>query len=69
LKAGIKRLQGDTVREATSDEVSEIRKENEQLKVFSHKKKSKNMLGNLMSQIPTLSYSYILLKIRKSSLS
>jgi len=32
LEAGKNRLQGDTVREATSDEVSELRKENNQLK-------------------------------------
>jgi transposase len=32
LEAGKKRLQGDTVREATSSEVSEFRSENEQLK-------------------------------------
>ena len=32
LEAGKRRLTGDTIREANSDEVSEIRKENEQLK-------------------------------------
>ena len=32
LEAGKLRLTGDTIREANSDEVSEIRKENEQLK-------------------------------------
>ena len=32
LEAGKRRLKGDTIREANSDEVSEIRKENEQLK-------------------------------------
>jgi transposase len=32
LEAGKRQLQGDTVREASSDEVSELRKENEQLK-------------------------------------
>ena len=32
LEAGKNRLQGDTVREATSDEVGELRKENNQLK-------------------------------------
>ena len=32
LEAGKKRLNGDTVREANSNEVSDIRKENEQLK-------------------------------------
>jgi transposase len=32
LEAGKKRLSGDTVREATTDEVSGIRNENEQLK-------------------------------------
>ena len=32
LEAGKQRLKGDTIREANSDEVSDIRKENEQLK-------------------------------------
>jgi transposase len=32
LEAGKKRLQGDTMREANSNEVSDLRKENEQLK-------------------------------------
>ena len=32
LQAGKRRLKGDTIREANSDEVTEIRKENEQLK-------------------------------------
>lgn len=32
LEAGKKRLSGDTTREATSDEVSELRKENQKLK-------------------------------------
>jgi len=32
LEAGKKRLQGDTVREANSHEVTELRQENEQLK-------------------------------------
>ena len=32
LEAGKRRLKGDTIREANSDEVTEIRKENEQLK-------------------------------------
>ena len=32
LEAGKQRLKGDTIREASSDEVSELRKENEQLK-------------------------------------
>ena len=32
LEAGKRRLQGDTVREANSNEVTELRKENEQLK-------------------------------------
>jgi transposase len=32
LEAGKKRLKGDTIREANSDEVSAIRQENEQLK-------------------------------------
>jgi transposase len=34
LEAGKKRLQGDTVREATSTEVVDLKKENEQLKVL-----------------------------------
>ena len=34
LEAGKKRLMGDTVREASSSEVSELRKENEELKQF-----------------------------------
>lgn len=32
LEAGKKRLLGDTIREASSDEVTDLRKENEQLK-------------------------------------
>jgi len=32
MEAGKKRLNGDTVRDATSDEVSEMRKQNDQLK-------------------------------------
>ena len=32
LEAGKKRLEGDTTREATSDEVNELRKENQRLK-------------------------------------
>ena len=32
LESGKKRLQGDTVREANSDEVNELKKENDQLK-------------------------------------
>lgn len=34
LEAGKKRLQGDTVREATSNEVGELKKENDQLKAL-----------------------------------
>ena len=34
LEAGKKRLQGDMVREATSSEVTELKKENDQLKVL-----------------------------------
>jgi transposase len=34
LEAGKKRLNGDTVREATSDEVSDLRKENDRLKIM-----------------------------------
>ena len=34
LEAGKRRLQGDTVRESTSGEVIELKKENEQLKVL-----------------------------------
>jgi len=32
LEAGKRRLQGDTVREASSNEVTDLRRENEQLK-------------------------------------
>ena len=32
MEAGKRQLQGDTIREASSNEVSELRKENEQLK-------------------------------------
>jgi transposase len=32
LEAGKRQLQGDTIREASSSEVTELRKENEQLK-------------------------------------
>lgn len=41
MEAGKKRLNGDTTREATSDEVADLRKENQQLKV---------MLADLMLQ-------------------
>ena len=34
LEAGKKRLQGDTAREATSNEVTDLRKENDQLKAL-----------------------------------
>ncbi len=34
LEAGKKRLSGDTRREATSDEVTELKKENQRLKVM-----------------------------------
>jgi transposase len=34
LEAGKKRLTGDTTREATSDEVAELKKENQKLKVI-----------------------------------
>jgi len=34
LEAGKKRLQGDTVREATSSEVGDLKKENDQLKAL-----------------------------------
>ena len=34
MEAGKKRLNGDTTREATSDEVADLRKENQQLKVM-----------------------------------
>jgi len=52
LEAGKKRLSGDITREATSDEVAELRKENERLKVvvadlvlrYDIVKKSLNML-------------------------
>jgi transposase len=55
LEAGKKRLAGDTTREATSDEVSELRKENQRLKEtvadlvlrYDIVKKSLNLLENL----------------------
>ena len=34
MEAGKKRLNGDTTRQATSDEVTDLRKENQQLKVM-----------------------------------
>ncbi len=51
LEAGKKRLQGDTVREANSHEVSGLRQENEQLKqvvaelMLKHRLLKKNMTG------------------------
>jgi transposase len=53
LEAGKKRLAGDTTREATSDEVAELRKENQRLKEtladlvirYDIVKKSLNILG------------------------
>ena len=55
LEAGKKRLAGDIVREATSDEVTELRKENQKLKEtvadlvlrYDIVKKSLNMLEEL----------------------
>lgn len=55
LEAGKKQLSGDTTREATSDEVSELRRENQKLKEavadlvlrYDIVKKSLNMLENL----------------------
>ena len=44
LEAGQKRLQGDTVREATSTEVVELRQENEQLKQLVAELSLKNRL-------------------------
>lgn len=44
LDAGKKRLQGDTVREATSSEVSDLRSENEQLKQLVAELSLKNRL-------------------------
>jgi transposase len=44
LEAGKKRLQGDTVREATSSEVSDLRSENEQLKQLVAELSLKNRL-------------------------
>ncbi len=44
LEAGKKRLQGDTVREATSSEVVELRQENEQLKQLVAELSLKNRL-------------------------
>ena len=34
MEAGKKRLEGDTTREATGEEVSDLRKENQQLKML-----------------------------------
>lgn len=45
LEAGKKRLSGDTTREATSDEVAELRKENQKLK---------EMVADLMLRYDTL---------------
>jgi transposase len=51
LEAGKKRLQGDTVREANSHEVTELRQENDQLKqvvaelTLKHRLLKKNMTG------------------------
>ena len=45
LEAGKKRLSGDTIREATSDEVAELRKENQKLK---------EMVADLMLRYDTL---------------
>jgi len=42
LEAGKRRLKGDTIREANSDEVAEIRKENEQLKQLAAELSLKN---------------------------
>lgn len=55
MEAGKKRLSGDTTREATSDEVAELRKENQRLKEtvadlvlrYDIVKKSLNMLDQL----------------------
>jgi transposase len=55
LEAGKKQLSGDTTREATSDEVAELRRENQKLKEavadlvlrYDIVKKSLNMLENL----------------------
>jgi transposase len=55
LEAGKKRLSGDTAREATSDEVADLRKENQKLKEtvadlvlrYDIVKKSLNILENL----------------------
>ena len=44
LEAGKTRLQGDTVRDATSDEVVELRQENEQLKQLVAELSLKNRL-------------------------
>jgi transposase len=44
LEAGKKRLQGDTVRDATSGEVEELRQENEQLKQLVAELSLKNRL-------------------------
>ena len=45
LEAGKKRLMGDTAREASSSEVSELRKENEELKQFDLPPQNRSMLN------------------------
>ena len=46
LQAGKRRLKGDTLREANSDEVSELRQENEQLKQLVAELSLKNRVVN-----------------------
>ena len=53
LEAGKQRLKGDTMREANSDEISELRKENEQLKQLVAELSLKNrVLKKFWNQIP-----------------
>ncbi len=59
LEAGKKRLQGDTAREATSDEVTELRDENAQLKQLAAEVMAKNrvlkksLTGSTLGELDT----------------
>lgn len=50
LETGKKRLQGDTVREASTQEVSELKKENKQLK----QRRRLNLRSPLISKVDTI---------------
>ena len=51
LEAGKRRLEGDTIREASSSEVTELRKENEQLKQLVAEVSLKNRVLKVLSQV------------------